>query len=108
VQLDPDAVYVQIVRKGVVNLPSGFGVELIGQYGNLRVVMPDPALLSAAKLVRATPRDVEDVAWWIKERALTVDDIKAAIGALPDPVQRETATENVVLVELIASRPEPK
>ena len=59
-------------------------VEILGQYGNLTVAMPDPALLSAAKLVRGDPRDTEDVAWWVKERALDLDEIRAAIGSLPD------------------------
>jgi hypothetical protein len=106
--LDPDVIYVQVIRKGIVNLPPGFGVELVGEFGSLRVVMPDPSLLVAAKLARGTPRDVEDAAWWMRERALTADDIRRSIGALPDPVQRETASENVVLVELVGSERRPK
>lgn len=66
--LDPEDIYVQVVRKGIVNLPSGFEMELVGEYGNLRVVMPDPSLLIASKLARGTPRDVEDAAWWMRER----------------------------------------
>jgi hypothetical protein len=83
-------------------------VEVVGDFGNLRVVMPAPSLLVAAKLARGTPRDVEDAAWWMGERALTTEDIRAAIGALPDPVQRETASENAVLVELVSSDRRPK
>jgi len=65
--------------------------------------MPDPALLSAAKLVRGDPRDIEDVAWWVKERALDLDEIRAAIGSLPDASQRESARENIFLVELVVA-----
>lgn len=101
-ELDPGAIYVQIVRPGAVRLPRNFDVEVLGQYGALTVIMPDPALLSAAKLVRGTPRDVEDMVWWVKERALRLDDIVAAIEGLPDSAQRATATANVVLVELVA------
>jgi hypothetical protein len=50
-ELDPDAVYVQIVQPGIVKLPLDFKVEILGRYGNLTVAMPDPALLSAVKLV---------------------------------------------------------
>lgn len=107
-QLDVEAIYVQIVRKGIVNLPPNFEVEVIGEFGNLRVVMPDPSLLVAAKLVRATPRDVEDAAWWMRERALKADDVREAIQQLPDLTQREIATENVVLVELVGSDRSPK
>ena len=44
---------------------------------------------------------MEDVAWWVKERALDLDQIRAAIGSLPDAAQREAASENIFLVELV-------
>jgi hypothetical protein len=100
-ELDPDAIYIQIVRPGLVNLPKDFNVEILGEYGMLKVAMPDAALLSAAKLVRGAPRDVEDVTWWIKERALNLDAIRSAVETLPDSMQRETAGENLILVELV-------
>lgn len=100
-ELDPNAVYVQIVRPGVVRLPVDFEVEVLGRYGKLTVVMPSPALLSAAKLARGDERDIEDIAWWIKERAISLDDIREAVGTLPDQSQREVADENMVLVELL-------
>jgi hypothetical protein len=65
--------------------------------------MPDAALLSAAKLVRGDPRDVEDVTWWVKERALGLDEIRAAVDMLPDSSQRELAGENLILVELVTA-----
>jgi hypothetical protein len=73
-ELGPDEIYFQIARSGVVDLPAGFDVEVLGQYGNLTVAMPQPALLSAAKLARGEPRDIEDVTWWIKERTLNMDE----------------------------------
>jgi hypothetical protein len=100
-ELDPDAIYIQIVRPGIVNLPKDFKIETIGEYGVLKVAMPDPALLSATKLVRGDPRDVEDVTWWIKERALGLAEIRAAVETLPDFSQREVAGENLILVELV-------
>jgi hypothetical protein len=99
-ELDPDAIYVQIVRPGVVKLPPDFKVDLLGQYGNLIVVMPEPSLLSAAKLVRGQPRDIEDVAWWIKERALDLAEVSTAVSSLPDPADRDAAQGNIILVEL--------
>ncbi len=35
------------------------------------------------------------------ERALDLDQIRAAIGSLPDAAQREAASENIFLVELV-------
>ena len=63
--------------------------------------MPEPDLLSAAKLVRGDPRDVDDVAWWVKERALDLDQNRAAIDLLPGASQREAANDNIFLVELV-------
>jgi len=102
-ELDPDAIYLQVVQPGIVKLPVDFQVEILGQFGVLTVAMPAPALLSAAKLVRGDARDIEDVAWWVKERALQMDEIRVAIGSLPDLSQREAASENIVLVELIVA-----
>jgi len=101
-ELDLDAVYIQIVRPGVVRLPADFELEVLAQYGKLNVVMPAPALLSAAKLARGDERDIEDVAWWIKERALSLEDIRKAVDTLPDAGQREAADANMILVELLA------
>jgi hypothetical protein len=101
-EIEPKAIYLQIIRPGTVNLPHDFAVEVVGRYGALTVVMPQPALLAAAKLVRGDPRDIGDVAWWSKERGLDLDEIKAVIGTLPDQSQREAAGENIILVGLVA------
>jgi hypothetical protein len=102
-ELDPNAIYFQIIRAGTVRLPPDFEPETLGQYGNLTIAMPPPALLSAAKLARGNKYDVGDVVWWVKERALSMDEIRAAIGTLPDQSHREVASENVVLVELVVT-----
>jgi hypothetical protein len=101
-ELDPEAIYLQVVAPGIVNLPDSLRLDILGQFGNLKVAMPAPALLCAAKLVRGEPRDIEDVAWWIKEQALDLGEIRAAIDLLPDAAQRENAQENIVFVELLA------
>ena len=101
-ELDPDAIYLQVVAPDIVKLPEDLRADILGQYGALTVAMPAAALLSAAKLARGEPRDIEDVAWWIKEQALGLGDIRTAIGLLPDGTQRENAQENIVFVELLA------
>ena len=37
----------------------------------------------------------------MKERALSLDDIREAVGTLPDETQREVADGNMILVELL-------
>jgi hypothetical protein len=100
-ELDPAAIYLQVVEPGIVKLPADFAPEVLGQYGMLTLTMPPPAVLSAAKLTRGSPRDIDDIAWWVKVRALMLHDL--AIATLPDTSQREAARENIVLVELIVA-----
>jgi hypothetical protein len=50
---------------------------------------------------RENPRDIEDVV--VKRRTLDLDEIRAAIVSLPDATQREAASENIFLVELVVA-----
>ena len=104
-ELDPSAVYVQIVQPGIVALPRAFAPRIVARFGNLTVAMPPPAVIAASKLVRAAPRDVEDVAWWMSHSALTIDEIETAIKTLPTASDRETAKENLVFVRLMRRKP---
>jgi hypothetical protein len=101
-ELDPNAVYLQIVRPGIVALPSNFDTEAIGRYGRLTVVMPVPVVLSAAKLVRASENDISDIVWWVRHRSIGMKQLEQAIQQLPSQRQRETAEENLVIVRLVS------
>jgi hypothetical protein len=103
-ELEPDAIYIQVVRPGIVRLPAGCPVEVVGQFGNLTVVMPKPEILVAAKLVRASETDIQDIAWWVHQRSLKIGDIEAAIEALPNHRDREVASENMTFVRLTRGR----
>lgn len=105
--LDPDAVYLQIMRPGVVSLPSDIEAEMIARFGDLTVTMPPPALIAARKLTRAGERDIEDVVWWVRQRALDMRDVTKAIEMLPRAIDRETARDNIVFVKLIVSGEAP-
>jgi hypothetical protein len=101
-ELDPNAVYIQIVRPGIVALPVEFEVEPIDRYGRLTIGMAPPAILVAAKLVRASETDLADAVWWMRERNLTLADIRQAVEAIPDTRLREAGQENLVLLQLVA------
>jgi hypothetical protein len=103
-EIDPDQIYVQVIRPGIVRLPKDFDPEVIARFGQLTVAMPPPELLTAAKLVRGSEVDIEDVVWWVRQRGLDLSDIQLAIDALPDANDRETATENIVYVQLVMGR----
>ena len=100
-ELDQDAAYMQVVRPGVVRLPGDFALEILGRFGNLTIGMPPPEILIAAKLVRGSDRDVEDAIWWVRERGLRHVDLTDAIRALPRASDREAASENLTLIELV-------
>ncbi len=99
-ELDPDKVYLQVVRPGIVRLPEDFAMETIGRFGKLTVVMPSPAVLVAAKLTRGTDEDIEDAVWWVGQRRMDVETVEAGIRQFPDVRDREAALENLTLVRL--------
>ena len=99
---DPEAMYIKVVRQEIVKIPRDFELETIGRYGNLNVVMPPPEIIAAAKLVRGSEIDLQDVAWWIGQRGLDASDIEAAIDLFPNSRNREAAQENIVLASLVA------
>lgn len=101
-EVGPDDVYLQVVRPGLVSLPPDFTPEVIGDYGNLRIVMPPPEIVVAAKLARGTESDIEDAVWWVRGRDLSERQIGDAIERIPSPRNREAAKENLILVRLIA------
>jgi len=96
------AVYLQILRPGITMFPEHFAAERIGRFGNLALVMPPPALIVATKLARGLDSDIEDAAWWVRERDLSVATIEAAIALIPQPENRDTARENLILMKLVA------
>ena len=103
-ELDPDAIYLQIVRPGLVQLPPDFDVESLGRYGRLDVVMPAPEVIVAAKLVRGSDVDIEDAVWWVGQRNLDLGQVADAVSRIPDAGSRETAAENLSLLGLAAGR----
>src|SRR5258708_5463203 len=58
--------------------------------------MPEPALLAALKLGRGQPQDFHDVRWWMTERGLALEDVRAANGTLPAPAARNRAARGIV------------
>lgn len=103
-EIDPDAIYIRIVRPGIVRLPDDFTTEMIGKFGYLTVVMPPPEIIAAAKLVRGSEVDISDIVWWVRQRGLDERDIDLAIGKFPSERDREAATENMPFVRLVMAR----
>lgn len=109
---EPDRPYLQIVRRGIVQLPKSFEATAVDRFDQLAVTSPPPALLVALKLARGEDRDIEDAVWWTAARELRLEDVACAVESLPSSRQRTTARENLVIVQLTqsaepSSSPEP-
>jgi hypothetical protein len=109
-ELEVDKLYLQIVTDGVVQLPlfskdrnlwaGGRPSETLWTGKNLTIIAPPPAVVAAAKMVRAEPQDIEDVVFIMAKKGLKIPDIKAAIATFPGEV-RERASENLVCLQLV-------
>ena len=108
-EIDPARAYLQVVDDGVVRLPtfnkesftwaSGEQSQTVWSGDTITVVAPPPAIVAAAKMVRAEPQDIEDVIFLMNAKAITVSQIARAIRYFPLDA-RERAEENLVLLEL--------
>jgi hypothetical protein len=100
-EIQESDIYVQIVEPGIVSVPKDFEPQSTETFGKLRVITPPAAVIAASKLLRAAPHDIADIGWWMRHRALTIEEIESAILSLPRKIDRETAGENLVFVQLL-------
>jgi len=93
--------YMQVVQPGIVNFPYRLETAPVFQRGLLTVVMPTPVLLSAAKLVRASPKDIQDICWWMQARSITLRQLEQnGVNRLENAEQRERARRELVTVRM--------
>lgn len=107
-ELEPQKAYLQIVDDGVVKMPfydkeafiwaNGQKSENIWSGDHITIVAPPPAIVAAAKMVRAEPQDLEDVAFLMNAKGISIQDISRAIQHFPSNA-RSQASENMVYLE---------
>ena len=93
--LEPDTPYIQLVEPGIAETGKFENTETLEQFGALSLERPPIANLIAAKLVRAEPRDLEDIAFLMSRYRPVRQDIEQAVNTMPRQA-REKATENLV------------
>ena len=93
--LEPDTPYIQLVEPGIAETGKFENTETLEQFGALQLERPPIANLIAAKLVRAEPRDLEDIAFLMSRYRPVRQDTEQAVNTLPRQA-REKATENLV------------
>ena len=102
--LEPDTPYLQLLEPGIVQTGNFDHTETIEQFGALRLERPPMANLIAAKLVRADPKDLEDIAFLLSRYQPARQEVEQAIQTMPSPA-RQTATENLVYLDVMGATP---
>ncbi|HWX18518.1 MAG TPA: hypothetical protein VN578_01305 [Candidatus Binatia bacterium] len=96
--LEPDTPYLQLVEPGLVQTGNFGKTEVLERFNALRLERPPIANLVAAKLVRAEPKDLEDIAFLLATFQPSRTDIERAIKTMP-PKPRKQAAENLVYLD---------
>jgi hypothetical protein len=102
----PDKPYIQIVEPGICQLGS-FKNQDLERLGALELTCPPVENLIASKLLRADPKDLEDISWLCSNYNPDLKKIKEIIKTFPTN-QREVAKENLVYLEVIISNNKEK
>lgn len=99
--IEPDRPYLQIVEPGVAHCGEFTAAEqLLPGEGKLKLTRPPIANLIAAKLCRASARDIEDIGFLVRKFPdVTRSDVERALRTFP-PQLRANARENLVFFSL--------
>ncbi len=111
----PEGVYMQFIDPGVVQLPAfddglwatGERKVVLWTGEKLMVEAPPPSIVAAAKLVRAEDRDIDDCVYLVRAKGLSEEVIRCAIGKIADPIAREAAAGNLVILQVVTARDAP-
>jgi hypothetical protein len=101
--LEPEKPYLQLVEPGLAQMGEFDATETLEQFGALRLERPPIANLVAAKLVRAEPKDLEDIAFLLSKYCPSRQEIERAIATMPRPA-RAKATENLVYLNAMGGK----
>lgn len=104
-ELEPDKPYLQVVRPGIVQV-GAFEPLLVDVFGGLTIYQPPAENLVASKLLRATPKDVEDIAWMMGQYRPDPKKIRSVVDSFTLP-NRRIATENLVYLDCFSNDDTP-
>ena len=101
----PSRVYLQLVDPGVVQLGEFEALADVSRMGQLTIQRPPLENIIASKLVRGDARDYDDIVFLIARCGVTRTPIDQAVATIRDPISRETAQENLVMLEVALNTP---
>ena len=97
--LDPDTPYLQLVEPGLTQLGE-FVPVFVDRLGRLHLYRPPIENLVAAKLIRAEPKDLADIAFLISRHRPNLRRIQQVVDGFDQPA-REKARENLIYLEVL-------
>lgn len=100
--LEPARPYLQLVEPGMTQL-GAFEPILVERMGRLLVFRPPVENLIAAKLLRASPKDIGDIQFLWGCHRPAVARVESVVAGFPEPA-RGIAMENLVYLKVLGSR----
>lgn len=99
-EIEPTEAYLQIVEPGIVQVGE-FQSVLIDRIGRLRITRPPIENIVAAKLSRASGKDIDDISFLIKKFAVNPDSVRKVISSFSEPA-KTNAQENLIYLEVLS------
>ncbi|OAM91643.1 nucleotidyl transferase AbiEii/AbiGii toxin family protein [Termitidicoccus mucosus] len=107
-EMEPGRPYIQIVQPDIVQIgPYDETITVLRETG-LTIIRPPIENIIASKLTRASPRDLEDIMYLKNHFGISNEQIKAVINKFPPGITKEQTLENIVYLDVLPERPEPK
>jgi hypothetical protein len=97
--LEPDRPYLQLVEPGLTQLGE-FEPVFIERIGRLHLFRPPVENLIAAKLIRAEPKDLDDIRFLVSRHRPDLNRVREIVARF-NPPARERATENLVYLDVL-------
>jgi hypothetical protein len=101
-EMEPDVPYIQLVEEGIVQVGKFSDTTPMFTEGQLVIVRPPMENVIASKLLRASPKDLEDIAFLLARYHVTPKAVAAVIEHFPYP-HKETAQENLVYLAALSA-----
>jgi hypothetical protein len=97
--IEPDRPYLQLIEPGLTQL-GDFEPVLIERIGRLQLYRPPIENLIAAKLIRAEPKDLDDIRFLVSRHRPDLKRIRKIVARFPARA-RQCATENLVYLDVL-------
>lgn len=97
-----DTPYIQVVEPGIVQVGEfdENDIETVEDFDDLQISRPPVENIIASKLLRATPKDLEDIAYLISAHEPEIATIHAIVETFPAG-KRSIARENLIYLEVL-------